>query len=71
MKAYRKFHLVPNLSEIVGPHDLEAALKRGCDDLMALAEYALQDRPWALSNAREAYTLLCARLYRAIEEASR
>jgi|HubBroStandDraft_6_1064221.scaffolds.fasta_scaffold944222_2 hypothetical protein len=71
MKAYRSFKLVPNLSQIVGPDEAEAALKRGCDDLMAIAEYALQDRPWALSNAREAYTVLCARLYRAIEEASR
>lgn len=48
---------------------LEAALKRGADELMNLAEYALQSRPRALRFVRRAYEKFCLLAYRAIGRA--
>lgn len=50
---------------------MDAALKRGADELMNRAEYALRERPRALEAARRAYRDLCMRLYRAIERAAK
>ena len=50
---------------------VEAALKRGADELMNLAEHALLHRPRALEWARRAYRKLCLLLYRAIERAAK
>ena len=44
----------------------EAALKRGADELMNLAEHVLRDKPRALKRARKLYETACLRLYRAI-----
>ena len=54
-----------------GQGELEAALKRGADELMNLAEYALRDRPSALKRVRRAYKGFCLTAYRAIKRASR
>jgi hypothetical protein len=50
---------------------LDAALKRGSDELMNLCEYALRDKPRALARARERYRALCLYLFRALERARR
>jgi hypothetical protein len=49
----------------------EAALKRGADELMNLAEHVLRDKPLALKRARKVYETACLRLYRAIKRAQR
>jgi hypothetical protein len=49
----------------------KAALKRGADELMNLAEYALRERARALARVRRAYTQFCLLAYRAIERARR
>lgn len=50
---------------------LEAALKRGADELQARLECQLRRRPRALENARRDYREFCFRLYRRIEQAGR
>jgi hypothetical protein len=47
----------------------EHALKRGADDLMALVEWCLRDKPRALRRARRRYVKLCERLYKLIARA--
>lgn len=49
----------------------ERATKRGADDLMALAEWALRCRPRALRLARQRYLSVCVYLYRTIARATR
>lgn len=49
----------------------EAALKRGADQLMDLAEYALRGRPRSLRFVRREYRKFCLLAYRAIERAGR
>jgi hypothetical protein len=49
------------------PH--ESALKRGADELMNLAEYALHRRVRALTRVRRAYVQFCLLAYRAIGRA--
>ena len=71
MRGYRKFVLVPRLSEILSAGDAENALRRGADNLMDLAEFSLRYRPWALRRAREAYIQACLVLLRALEESQR
>jgi hypothetical protein len=50
---------------------LEAALKRGVDELQTRLEYLLRNRPRALDNARRRYRRFCLRAYRAIGGAAR
>lgn len=44
----------------------EAALKRGANELMNLAEYVLRDNKRALSRVRRTYQDFCLALYRII-----
>lgn len=50
---------------------LEAALKRGADELQARLEWLLRNRPRALKNARRRYVAICLALYTDIERAAR
>jgi hypothetical protein len=43
------------------------AEKRGCDELMNRAEYALRDSPQALRHALNVYRTACLELYKCIE----
>ncbi len=45
-----------------------AALSRGADELMAIAEFQLRGNPQALVRARGAYKTCCIEIARAIEE---
>ena len=49
----------------------EAALKRGADELMNLAEHVLRGKPRALKRARKVYETACLQLYRTIKRAQR
>ena len=48
---------------------LEAALKRGADELQNRLEWVLRNRPRALKMARRRYREFCLRVYRAIGRA--
>ena len=61
-----RFNLTQKRSQAVRA-DLEAALKRGADELMARAEYALRHEPGALARVRHSYHRFCLVAYRAIE----
>jgi hypothetical protein len=50
---------------------LEAALKRGADELMNRAEYALRQKPRTLARLRRRYIEFCLHVYRAIERHTR
>lgn len=45
----------------------EAALKRGADELMERAGFALRERPRALRRVKRAYVRFCLLAYRAID----
>ena len=49
---------------------LEAAVKRGADELQSRLEWELRGRPRAHESARRVYREFCLRLYRAIERAA-
>ena len=49
---------------------LEAALKRGIDDLQSILDWVLQDRPRARARWRREYRHYALRIYRAIGRAS-
>ena len=48
------------------PTQRDRALKRGANELMALCQWALRDRPRTLKQAQRRYTKLCVSLYQAI-----
>jgi len=48
---------------------IEAALKRGVDELESRLEWVLRERPRALANARRRYQDFCLLLYGRIERA--
>jgi len=48
------------------PTQRDRALKRGADELMALCQWALRDRPRTLKQAQRRYAKLCVSLYQAI-----
>jgi hypothetical protein len=49
----------------------DAALKRGADELMNRAEYALRGKPRALARVKRAYLDFCFLAYRAIERTAK
>ena len=49
----------------------DAALKRGADELMNLAEHVLEKNPRAIKQVRKIYESACLYIYRAIERAGR
>lgn len=50
---------------------IEAALKRGSDELQSRLEWILRERPRALANARRRYVDFCLRLYGRIERVAK
>jgi hypothetical protein len=56
---------------VVAAERLEAALKRGADELQARLEWELRNRPRALKNARQQYQSFCLRLYKAIDSTAK
>ena len=71
MTAYRKFILLPSVSEILSADDVQRAVAAGADEMMNRVEFLLRNRPLALRQARQDYIALCAQLYMAALEASR
>jgi hypothetical protein len=49
----------------------EKAVKRGADELMNLCEWHFRKRPRVLARLRQAYRLLCLRLYCSLERSYR
>lgn len=50
---------------------IDAALKRGADELVARCEWEFRDRPRTWRRLRAAYVALCLWLYRALERSRR
>jgi hypothetical protein len=71
MGAYRKFVLMPSVSEVLSSDDAARVIARGVDEGMNDAEYALQDRPCALRQARQLYRDACLRLYLLAKDVTR
>ena len=50
-------------------HSETRAVEIGCDELIALLEWAFRDRPRTLRNIRREYRDFCLRLYRRLGDA--